>query len=179
MEEDLSLRSAATQDRVRLAGIVNESVSDGPGLRIALFFQGCAHHCPGCHNPHTWNFDGGQEYQVIQLLRNLPDTPLIKGVTLSGGDPFYQPQAAATIAREFRVRGKDVWAYTGFTWEELVESNDLAVLELLYECDVLVDGPFVQSLRSVDLPYRGSANQRLIAVPESLQTAKVVEYHGR
>ena len=162
--------------KVRLAGIVNESVTDGPGLRIALFFQGCAHHCLGCHNPQTWKFQGGGEYAVTGLLGQLPDTPLIKGVTLSGGDPFYQPQAAARIAREFHARGKNVWGYTGFLWEELLASEDSAVLELVSQCDVLIDGPFVQALRRLELPYRGSSNQRLINVKGSLESGKVVEW---
>jgi anaerobic ribonucleoside-triphosphate reductase activating protein len=164
-----------TSLKVRLAGIVNESITDGPGLRIVLFFQGCEHHCPGCHNPQTWDFRGGSEYKVDELLLQLPDTPLIKGVTLSGGDPFYQPRAAARIARDFRDRGKDVWAYTGFIWEELLKIHDAAMLELLHYCDVLVDGPFVRTQRCLNLPYRGSANQRLVAVQESLYKAETVE----
>lgn len=162
--------------KIRLAGIVNESVTDGPGLRIALFFQGCEHYCPGCHNPQTWPFQRGNEYAVAELLRQLPDTPLIKGVTLSGGDPFYQPEAAAIIAREFHNRGKNVWAYTGFTWEELQNSGDSARINLLLHCDVLIDGPFVQSLRSLTLNFCGSSNQRLILVKESQEAGKIIEW---
>ena len=164
--------------KVRLAGIVNESVADGPGLRITLFFQGCEHQCAGCHNPQTWPFQGGSEYKVTELLCQLPDTPLIKGITLSGGDPFYQPEAAAIIAREFHNRGKNVWAYTGFTWEELHNSRDSARINLLSQCDVLIDGPFVQSLRSLTLNFSGSSNQRLILVKESQQIGKVVEWRS-
>ena len=164
--------------KVHLAGIVNESVTDGPGLRIALFFQGCEHHCAGCHNPHTWPFQGGSEYKVTELLRQLLDTPLIKGITLSGGDPFYQPEAAAIIAREFHIRGKNVWAYTGFTWEELQNSRDSARINLLSQCDVLIDGPFVQSQRSLTLNFCGSSNQRLILVKESQQIGKIVEWRS-
>ena len=165
-----------TSLKVRLAGIVNESVTDGPGLRITLFFQGCEHHCVGCHNPQTWTFQGGTEYAVDELLLQLQDNPLIKGVTLSGGDPFYQPQAAACIAHDFHDRGKDVWIYTGFLWEELLQSEDPARLELLSQCDVLIDGPFIQSQRSLTLPFRGSSNQRLILVNESLSSGQVVEW---
>ncbi|HTX78755.1 MAG TPA: anaerobic ribonucleoside-triphosphate reductase activating protein [Longilinea sp.] len=161
---------------VQLAGIADESVTDGPGVRIAIFFQGCRHHCAGCHNPQTWDFDGGSAYEVGDLLRQLPDTPLIQGVTLSGGDPFYQPLAAARIAEEFHARGKDVWAYTGFVWEDLVQKNDAARLEVIRRCDVLVDGPFVQALRRPALQYRGSANQRLIRVRESLAAGEIVEW---
>lgn len=158
---------------MKLAGIVPESVSDGPGLRIVLFFQGCAHHCAGCHNPQTWSMQGGDEYEVEALLRELPDTPLVQGVTLSGGDPFYQAEAAAAIAIEMKNRGKDVWAYSGFTWEELLDEADPARMELLRQCDVLVDGPYVQAQRDVTLPFRGSANQRLIAVQASLHEGQV------
>jgi len=163
---------------VKLAGILPESVTDGPGLRIALFFQGCKHHCPGCHNPQTWDFQAGTDYELHDLLQQLQDTPLIKGVTLSGGDPFYQPLAAAAIAREFHRRGKDVWAYTGFVWDDLLNDRDSDRLALLEECDVLVDGPFIQALKKANLPFRGSANQRLIRVPQSLQAGKVVEWVG-
>lgn len=165
-----------TSLKVRLAGIVNESVSDGPGLRITLFFQGCEHHCLGCHNPQTWSHQGGKEYLVDKLLEQLPDNPLIKGVTLSGGDPFYQPEAAASIAREFHARGKDVWAYTGFLWEELLIGGDSAKIDLLSQCDILIDGPFVQALQSPVLNFCGSSNQRLILIKKSQQLGKVIEW---
>lgn len=162
--------------KVRLAGIVNESVSDGPGLRIALFFQGCRHHCPGCHNPQTWEFSGGEEYDLAALLSSLPDTPLIRGVTFTGGDPFYQPQPALEIAREFHRRGKEVWAYTGFIWEELLKQPDPVLQELIRTCDVIVDGPFMQSKALPGLKYCGSSNQRLIAVPATLRSGAVTEW---
>jgi anaerobic ribonucleoside-triphosphate reductase activating protein len=162
--------------KVRLAGIVNESVSDGPGLRIALFFQGCGHHCPGCHNPQTWDFSGGDEYEVVDLLDSLVDTPLIRGVTLSGGDPFYQPEAAAEIARVFHARGKDVWAYTGYVWEEIVRTPNAAVRELIQNCDVIVDGPFIQAQAQAGLHYCGSANQRLIVVCDSLRSGSITQW---
>ena len=162
--------------KVRLAGIVNESVSDGPGLRIAVFFQGCAHHCPGCHNPQTWDFDGGEEYEVEDLLCRLIDTPLIRGVTLSGGDPFFQPEAALAVAQAFHERGKDVWAYTGYVWEVLIQNQNSAVQELIRQCNVIVDGPFLQAQAVPGLRYCGSTNQRLIAVSESLENGKVQEW---
>jgi len=162
--------------KVQLAGVVNESVSDGPGMRITLFFQGCAHHCPGCHNPHTWDFQGGYSVEVGQLLADLPDTPLIRGVTLSGGDPFYQPKAAAQIAREMKSRGKDVWTYTGFTWEELIAEADPDRLALLKVSDVLVDGPFIREQAELNLPFRDSANQRMIRVKESLKDGSALEF---
>lgn len=160
---------------VQIAGIAKESVTDGPGLRTTIFFQGCGHYCPGCHNPQTWGFKGGTQYDLETFIAQLPDSPLVKGVTLTGGDPFYQPRAAAAVAREYKHRGKDVWAYTGFTWEEILADADVDRLNLLKSCDVLVDGPFIQSKLSLDLPFRGSSNQRLITVQESLKNGKVVE----
>ena len=162
--------------KVRLAGIVNESVTDGPGLRIVIFFQGCEHRCPGCHNPQTWDHQGGSEYDLDELLQQLQDTPLIKGITLSGGDPFFQPLAAAKIAEEFHARGKDVWAYTGFVWEKLLNMEDPTIEKLIQQCDVLIDGPYIQSQYKSGLHYCGSANQRLILVQESLQRGEVVEW---
>jgi anaerobic ribonucleoside-triphosphate reductase activating protein len=162
--------------KVQIAGIAKESVTDGPGLRTTIFFQGCGHVCRGCHNPQTWSFTGGTEYDLEDFVHQLPDTPLIKGVTLTGGDPFYQPQAALVIARLYKERGKDIWAYTGFTWDELISGANSERLELLKTCDVLVDGPFLLPELDLTLPFRGSSNQRLIDVKTSLQENKVVEY---
>ncbi len=161
--------------KVQIAGIVNESVTDGPGFRTTIFFQGCKHHCVGCHNPQTWTFEGGNALEIETVIEQIPYSPLIKGITLSGGDPFFQPQAASAIARDCRNHEKDVWAYTGFTWEHLMAQGDKDRLELLKACDVLVDGPFVQSLLCYDLPFRGSSNQRLIAVQDSLRSGRVIE----
>jgi anaerobic ribonucleoside-triphosphate reductase activating protein len=163
--------------KVRIAGFLEESITDGPGLRITLFFQGCEHHCQGCHNPQTWDRSGGQEYELDDLLEKLNDFPLIRGITLSGGEPFLQPQAAMQVARAFKSRGKDVWGYTGFVWEELTKNSDPAVQELIRVCDVIVDGPYRQSLRDLNLTYRGSANQRLIAVKESLEQERPIEWN--
>jgi anaerobic ribonucleoside-triphosphate reductase activating protein len=160
---------------VQIAGIVNESVTDGPGFRTTIFFQGCSHHCPGCHNPQTWAFEGGSSLEIEELINQIPYSPLIKGITLSGGDPFFQPQAASVIARDCKAHEKDVWAYTGFTWEQLMGQGDADMLELLKSCDVLVDGPYVQSLICFDLPFRGSSNQRLIAVQDSLRSGGLFE----
>lgn len=161
--------------KVQVAGVVNESVTDGVGFRTTIFFQGCRHHCAGCHNPQTWAFDGGNALEIDDLISQIPFSPLIKGITLSGGDPFFQPQAAAALARDCKNRGKDVWAYTGFTWEQLMSQGDADMLDLVKACDVLVDGPFIHSLICYDLPFRGSSNQRLIAVQDSLNSGKVIE----
>ncbi|NMB53137.1 MAG: anaerobic ribonucleoside-triphosphate reductase activating protein [Leptolinea sp.] len=161
---------------VRLAGITQESVSDGPGMRITVFFQGCEHHCPGCHNPQTWDRQGGVAYSLDEVLGLIKDSPLIKGITLSGGEPFLQAEAAAALACEFHARGKDVWAYTGYLWENLLAQNDPAWKALIAECDVLVDGPFREGERNPGLFFRGSANQRIIDVPASLKQGRVIAW---
>lgn len=159
--------------KVRLAGITQESVTDGPGLRVTVFFQGCEHHCPGCHNPETWDRQGGVEYELADVIGLIKDSPLIRGITLSGGEPFLQPEAAAALAREFHTRGKEVWTYTGYLWEDLLTKDDPAVQALLRECDVLVDGPYRQAERVPGLFFRGSTNQRIIDVKQSLGTSRV------
>ena len=160
--------------KVRLSGIVSESVCDGPGLRTVLFFQGCNHHCIGCHNPQTWSFSGGEEHEISDLLRTLPDSPLIKGITFSGGDPFYQADAAALIAEELHNRGKNIWAYTGFKVEELLLESNLSRMKFLLQCDVLVDGPFNYKEAKTGLIFRGSLNQRIIMVKESYLEKRII-----
>lgn len=163
--------------RARIAGISKESVVDGSGIRYTVFFQGCSHGCPGCHNPDTWDPEGGEEMTLHELLEKLPVYPLINGITLSGGDPFLQAVTAAELAACFKRADLSVWVYTGYTWEELLERWEEPGFEkLLVNTDVIVDGPFKRELRSLNLPFRGSANQRLIDVPASLADAKLVEY---
>jgi anaerobic ribonucleoside-triphosphate reductase activating protein len=164
--------------KVRIAGVVNESVVDGPGIRTAIFFQGCPHACPGCHNPQTWSFQGGQELSILELMRSLKITPLISGVTFSGGEPFGQAEAAANLGAPLKSLGLNLWVYTGFRWEQLL--SNLAkpgYSELLNLTDVVVDGPFQKDLKRSDLPFRGSANQRLVLVKESLTSGKIVEWY--
>ncbi len=161
--------------KVRLAGITQESVTDGPGLRVTVFFQGCEHHCPGCHNPETWDRQGGVEYELTDVIGLIKDSPLIRGITLSGGEPFLQPEVASALACEFHARGKDVWTYTGFLWEKLLQMEDPAVMGLVRQSDVIVDGPYRQAERSPSLFFRGSANQRIIDVEASLAQGELVE----
>ncbi|MEA4910213.1 MAG: anaerobic ribonucleoside-triphosphate reductase activating protein [Anaerolineaceae bacterium] len=162
--------------RLRIAGVVPESVSDGPGLRTTIFFQGCPHACPGCHNPHTWRFDGGREYSLHALLESLPLNFLISGVTFSGGEPFAQAVGAARLAACIKAVKPNLWVYSGYCWEDLLaRRSEPGFGELIEHIDVLVDGPYRQELRSTSLPFRGSSNQRLICVPESLRAGRVVE----
>lgn len=165
--------------RVRIAGIINESVTDGPGLRTTLFFQGCPHACPGCHNPQTWSFSGGQEYDLSELIATLRITPLLSGVTFSGGEPFVQAEAAARIAEYVKSRNLNLWVYTGFIWEKLLLDIDRPrYRELINLADVIVDGPYQEKRRNLTLPFRGSQNQRIIQVKQSLEQNRVVEWCG-
>jgi anaerobic ribonucleoside-triphosphate reductase activating protein len=164
--------------QVRIAGVVNESVVDGPGIRTVIFFQGCPHACPGCHNPETWNFRGGRELSVSDLIRSLKVTPLISGVTFSGGEPFGQAEVASALGASLKALGLNLWVYTGFLWEQLLNNlKKPGYAELINLADVVVDGPFQQELKRSDLSFRGSANQRLIRVKASLNDGKVVEWY--
>lgn len=159
---------------MRIANTIQDSIVDGPGLRFTVFTQGCPHHCSGCHNPETHDPDGGTEISVAELAERMTSNPATGGLTLSGGDPFLQAAECAQLARLAHESGRDVWAYTGWTYEVLVKEGDPDKLALLDEVDVLVDGPFVLAERSLELKFCGSRNQRLIDVPKSLRAGEVV-----
>ena len=156
----------------RMAGMVRDSIVDGPGLRLSVFAQGCPHNCPGCHNPHTHDFSGGEERDTEEVVAELKKDPLCAGVTLTGGEPFCQIGAMLIIAKAAHDLGKTVWAYSGWTFEELLAHDERK--KLLMECDVLVDGPFVQKSRSLALKFRGSDNQRVIDVTSSIKEGRAV-----
>lgn len=147
---------------IRLAGIEPESIVDGPGYRLAVFVQGCPHGCPGCHNPGTHDPAGGYLSDTAEIIAKLGQNPLVRGVTLTGGEPMMQPAALCEIAEAAHKKGLNVWCYTGYTLEALARENDPARMRLLCQVDVLVDGPFIARERSLDLLYCGSKNQRLI-----------------
>ena len=159
----------------RIAGIVRHSLVDGPGMRMAIFFQGCPHHCPGCHNPDTHDPSGGTGTTIGELAEAIRQTRYLDGVTFSGGEPFIHPEALLKLTRTAREKGLTVWSYSGWTFEELMANaaGEKAV-EALKGIDVLVDGRFVEALRSEDHIYRGSSNQRLIDVQKSLAENRVV-----
>ena len=160
---------------LRVAGVVDDSIVDGPGLRFSVFVQGCPHHCPGCHNPQTHPFEGGTLMRVEELLGRFTGNPLLRGVTFSGGEPFCQPGPLAELGRLVHEAGGDVYCYTGYTYEQLLQNPDPDVQALLGETDVLVDGPFLLEQRDLTLTFRGSANQRLIDVKESQRQGRAVE----
>lgn len=168
----LAVREAGV--KLRLNGLVYESVVDGPGLRDVVFVQGCPHRCAGCQNPGSWDFEGSTEVDVADVLVSLPSSPLITGVTFSGGEPFCQATVLGEVARHIKSLGLNLWVYTGYTWEELLAHPDPAVLRLLVLTDVVVDGRFVQEEADLSLPFRGSRNQRFIDVRESLKAGKVI-----
>lgn len=159
---------------LQLAGIVPESIVDGPGIRYTIFVQGCPHHCEGCHNPQTHAFGVGTEAAPEDILAELDKKPYLQGVTLSGGEPFCQAEALSGLAAALKARGKHVMAYTGYTFEQLLELDDPFVRALLAQLDLLVDGRFVLAEKSIELKFRGSANQRVLDVPASLAAGKAV-----
>lgn len=160
--------------RISLSGVTGDSIVDGPGLRLTIFTQGCLHNCPGCHNPQTHDPNGGSWADTEDILAAAAENPLLDGITLSGGDPFLQPVPCLALAEGAHKLGLNVWTYTGYTWEALLEENDAEKLALLKETDVLVDGPFLLAERSLELRFCGSRNQRLIDVKKSLAEDKVV-----
>lgn len=157
--------------KLRLAGVIRESIVDGPGIRMTVFVQGCPHHCKGCHNEKTWDFNGGYDSTVERIIEEAKKDPLLKGITLSGGEPFEQAEALSYLAQLAHENGLNVMTYTGYTYEKIVESFNRRPdwEKLLKQTDYLVDGPFVLSERDLLLHFRGSRNQRLLDVKKSLE----------
>ena len=159
---------------MRIFGLVQDSIVDGPGFRFSCFVQGCPHHCPGCHNPESHDPDGGREMTVEEVAKELLKNPLTDGLTLSGGDPFAQPEDCLSLAKTAHAHDLNVWAYSGWTFEHLRDHGTPEQRALLEEVDVLIDGPFVLEQRSLALPWRGSRNQRVVNVRASLEAGEAV-----
>jgi anaerobic ribonucleoside-triphosphate reductase activating protein len=179
---------------VRLSGITPESLVDGPGLRYVIFAQGCNHRCRNCHNPSSWDMDAGKEFTVKEIIRMLKKqnktknpaqsavynakhhTAKIQGVTFSGGEPFLQAEEFSQIALAAHKLGLDVVTYTGFTYEELIElkNKDIKINALLSATDLLIDGKYIHEMRTANLPFRGSSNQRIINIPETQKKGKII-----
>ena len=156
---------------IRVLDIIEDTMVDGPGFRTSIYCAGCRHACPGCHNPQSWDFNGGHEMTTEQLLRIIEADPYAN-VTFTGGDPMYQAEGFAELAQAIHERtNKDIWCFTGFTYESLINDDQR---ELLENIDVLVDGPFIQRLHDPDLLFRGSSNQRLIDIPKTLYAGEVI-----
>lgn len=159
---------------MRIYGLVQDSIVDGPGFRFSCFVQGCPHRCPGCHNPDSHDPGGGREMAVEEVAAQLLGNPMTDGLTLSGGEPFAQAEDCLALARAAHAHGLNVWSYSGWTFEYLRDRGSEAQRALLAELDVLVDGPFLLAERSLTLPFRGSRNQRLIDVKASLAAGETV-----
>ena len=148
---------------LRVAGVIEESIVDGPGIRFVLFLQGCRLRCPGCQNPQTWDFDEGTLVPSDEVLARIKENPLVHGVTFSGGEPFEQAEALLPLAKELKAQGYHLMAFSGFTLEQLVQKPECRAL--LEQLDLLVDGPFIEAQKSLDLRFRGSRNQRILNMP--------------
>ena len=157
--------------KISLLKIVESTTVNGPGFRTSEYSAGCVNACPGCHNPQSWDITHGIMTDVEVIANKILADDLCN-VTFSGGDPMFQPLAFAELARIIKERSnKDIWCYTGYTYERIIKDEEKS--QLLKYVDVLVDGPFVQSLRNEDLLFRGSSNQRLIDVQKSLKAGHV------
>ena len=164
------------EEQIKIAGIVKESIVDGPGIRLVVFTQGCVHNCIGCHNPDTHSFSQGYYTTIDNIVEMVEKDPLLDGITLSGGDPFHQGRVCGILANRIRDMGLNVVTYTGYTFEEIMNEIDINIgwKELLYATDILVDGKFDIGKRSLLLKFRGSENQRIIDVKRSLENNQIV-----
>lgn len=154
--------------------IVEDTTVDGPGFRTTIYAAGCPNACPGCHNPQSWDIESGKMMStedIMQIIR----ADEFADVTFSGGDPMFQPEGFAELARAVKNEtGKNIWCYTGYKYENLLQNSSQA--ELLKHIDVLVDGPFIQAQSDRDILFRGSRNQRLIDIQASLREGRTVLY---
>ncbi len=160
--------------KIRISGVVNDSITDGPGLRYTIFVQGCPHRCEGCHNPQTWSFDGGKDISINELLNEIDFNPLLQGVTFSGGEPMCKAKELLPLAREIVKRNLDIAIYTGYKFEDLLNINNFEQIELLKLANNLVDGKFEKDKKDYMLKFCGSSNQRIIDLKESFKQNKVI-----
>lgn len=151
-------------DELRIAGIVRESIVDGPGIRFVIFCQGCPHNCRGCHNPETHDFKSGYNCSIDKIVKAIDENPMLQGITFSGGEPLCQSAGFLSLAKEVKARNLNLLIYTGYTFEALSEmrKSNASLDELLNLTDILVDGPFEEEQKDLTLQYRGSRNQRVI-----------------
>ena len=156
--------------QIRIAGLVPESFVDGDGIRFAIFMQGCLRNCAGCHNPETHSLNGGRLIDTAEIIAAIKKNPLLDGITLTGGEPLLQLDAANELAQVAKNLGLTVWLYTGYTFEDLPPD----ATTLLENVDVLIDGAFVESQRDLDLQFRGSRNQRIIDLRKTRAQNKIV-----
>ena len=156
---------------IRISGIVEESIVDGPGIRLVVFTQGCNHNCPECHNPHTHDFNGGYEIDIDEIIELVKNNPLLDGITLSGGEPFDQAESCSNLADLIKSMGLNVITYTGYTYEVLTQN--INYMKLLEKTDLLIDGRFDIAKKDLTLDFRGSSNQRIIDTIKSLENNNI------
>lgn len=160
---------------LRVAGFLDNTMVNGEGLRSTVFLSGCNHSCEGCHNKAMQDFHYGEKIEIDKIMEKIQtNVPLIRGVTFSGGEPFEQADALSLLAKDIKKRNINIWCYTGYTFEEIINSSDSAKLELLEYVDVLIDGKFEKDLTEGALKYTGSRNQRIIDIKKSLHLKKAV-----
>lgn len=163
---------------MNICGYYPESINEGYGIRAVVFISGCRHYCPGCFNPASWNFNYGYKFdseEQQRIISEIRSNPLLDGITLCGGDPFFSAGELVPFVEKFRLAcpDMDVWAYSGFTYEEIVNDSDMR--QLLEQCDVIIDGRFMDKYKDLTLPFRGSSNQRIIDVKRSLRSGGIIE----
>ncbi len=165
-----------TENKIRLAGIAKESIVDGPGIRFAIFCQGCPHNCPECHNPETHDFKGGQEVDIEAIINMIKRNSLLSGVTFSGGEPICQTEKFLHLAKLIKKENLDIVLFTGYTIEELevMNKSNNKIGELLGYCDYLIDGKFKVEEKDLTLKFRGSRNQRFIDMNKSRLAGEII-----
>ncbi|NLI69586.1 MAG: anaerobic ribonucleoside-triphosphate reductase activating protein [Firmicutes bacterium] len=162
--------------KLRIAGIKKESLVDGPGVCYVIFVQGCNHNCPGCHNPEAQPFDGGVEMEIGAIFEEIASLKGTDAVVFSGGEPFLQPVALSLLGKKIHHLGLKIITYTGFTLEQLLENSPQKrdCQKLLEVTDILIDGPYIEEQKDLELAFRGSKNQRIIDVKPSMKLKKAV-----
>lgn len=159
-------------NKISVLKILEDTTVDGPGFRTSIYAAGCSHACNGCHNPESWEIHNGVWKSIDEILVHIKENFLAQ-VTFSGGDPLCQPEAFTELAKRIKSEtGKNIWCYTGFTFEKILRTPKLAAI--LPYLDVLVDGRFLEKKKDANLLFRGSSNQRIINVPQSLEEGKIV-----
>lgn len=159
---------------IRIAGFNDNSIVDGIGVRYTVYLQGCKHNCNGCHNPETHDFNGGVLMNTQDIVSDFSKYKWFDGITLSGGDPFFQPVAAKELADKTHELNKTVWCYTGYTIEQIMNTGTEEMKSLLNSIDILVDGKFDLSKKTLNKRFIGSSNQRIIDVKQTMSTGNIV-----
>lgn len=157
---------------LRVAGIISDSIVDGPGVRYVIFTQGCAHKCPGCHNPQTHDYKGGTLVSFAEILADVESYKYIKGITFSGGEPLDQPEALKDFIQGFKDKGYHILVFSGYTFEQIMANSEKA--QAIKRADILIDGKFDLNLRALSLKFRGSSNQRIIDLQKSFLSGETV-----